>query len=349
LLNLAQLWRKILLSLVFGALVFVLLSFYANFSDLRQALTQFPVLYLPLLFALAFCNYIVRFFKWDYYLSLLHIKITKGQSFTIFLAGLIMSISPGKFGEVLKSFLIKSVNNTPISRSAPVVVAERLTDLIGLLVLIMLGLSSSRASLIVFFISSVLVVTFLGMISSARVSRGILDLIERLINSFLGDENKQISQQAEPLLFKDKVKKLLITFPRKMNVAYESIACLVTFKPLCIATALSVLSWAFEGFAFVLLLRGFGYDLGLTTGFFIYSFSIIVGALTMLPGGVGLTETSLSALLILKGVTKPVSVAVTLIIRLTTLWFAVAIGAGVLALFLKKYSPQAATVAEDAS
>jgi uncharacterized protein (TIRG00374 family) len=47
----------------------------------------------------------------------------------------------------------------------------------------------------------------------------------------------------------------------------------------------------------------------------------------MLPGGVGPTEGSMSGLLALRGVDLPVAVAATLVIRVATLWFAVAVGA----------------------
>ncbi|MFC1853275.1 lysylphosphatidylglycerol synthase transmembrane domain-containing protein [candidate division CSSED10-310 bacterium] len=337
-LNLNQLWRKILLSLVFCAVVFIGLSFYTNLSELTKAFAQLSLLYLPVLFFLSFCNYIVRFFKWDYYLSILEIKITRGQSFGIFLAGLIMSISPGKFGEVIKSFLIKGVNDTPISRSAPVVVAERLTDFMGLIVLVMLGLSSSKASFEVIVSSIILVCIILGILSSNRLSLTIINKLERGIIFLFPDHQGESDPPAEsqPAGFFQKLKKIMISSPQKLRIAYESIAILITIKRLIWATVLSVISWGFEGIAFIILLHGFGYDFSITRGIFIYAFSIIVGALTMLPGGVGLTETSLSGLLILNGLPTSISVAATLIIRITTLWFAVFIGAVVLTYLLKK-------------
>ena len=47
----------------------------------------------------------------------------------------------------------------------------------------------------------------------------------------------------------------------------------------------------------------------------------------MLPGGLGPTEGSMSGLLALRGVDVPTAVGATLVIRVCTLWFAVALGA----------------------
>jgi uncharacterized protein (TIRG00374 family) len=59
---------------------------------------------------------------------------------------------------------------------------------------------------------------------------------------------------------------------------------------------------------------------------FVYGFATIVGAATMLPGGLGATDASMTGLLVLLNIPKNVSVASTLIIRIATLWFAVVVG-----------------------
>jgi uncharacterized protein (TIRG00374 family) len=53
---------------------------------------------------------------------------------------------------------------------------------------------------------------------------------------------------------------------------------------------------------------------------------MLVGALSFLPGGLGGTEASMVALLMLNNVAQSQAVAATVLIRLATLWFAVALG-----------------------
>jgi uncharacterized protein (TIRG00374 family) len=69
-----------------------------------------------------------------------------------------------------------------------------------------------------------------------------------------------------------------------------------------------------------------GSDMSLQVALFIYAFSMLVGALSFLPGGLGGTEATMVALLMLNNVAQPQAVAATVLIRLVTLWFAVALG-----------------------
>jgi uncharacterized protein (TIRG00374 family) len=113
--------------------------------------------------------------------------------------------------------------------------------------------------------------------------------------------------------------------------SYESIYLMVKMKPLIFATLISIVSWFFECLGFYIVLKIFSLsiqsvEISVLEATFIYGFSTLVGAIAMLPGGLGATEASLAGLLILLKIPKDVSVASTIIIRLATLWFAVLIG-----------------------
>ena len=70
--------------------------------------------------------------------------------------------------------------------------------------------------------------------------------------------------------------------------------------------------------------------------FFIYSFATIAGAISMLPGGVGLTEGSITFFLISHGIEKAIGVAATFVIRVCTLWFALLVGLSFLFFYREK-------------
>ena len=53
---------------------------------------------------------------------------------------------------------------------------------------------------------------------------------------------------------------------------------------------------------------------------------MLIGAISFLPGGLGGAEVTMTALLMLNGMDNGAAVAATLLIRLTTLWFAVVLG-----------------------
>lgn len=66
--------------------------------------------------------------------------------------------------------------------------------------------------------------------------------------------------------------------------------------------------------------------ISLATGVGIYAIAVLAGALSFLPGGLGGTEAVMGVLLIAFGADSATAVAITLLCRIATLWFAVALG-----------------------
>jgi glycosyltransferase 2 family protein len=296
--------KKIIFSIILGAAVFLGLSIYANFNELLEAFALYNWLMFPLILALSFCNYIARFFKWEYYTKILNIKIERKMSFMIFLSSFVMSVTPGKIGEVFKSYLLKEYNGTPVSKSAPIVFAERITDFLSLVLLSMAGalMFGYGTTLIIGF--GIFFVVLVFIISSKKLSYAIIGFLERF--------------------------KFISRISHKIHTAYDSIYQMVRFKELIVTILLSIFAWAFECFSFYLIVNGFGPEnivhIDLLTATFVYGFATIAGAATMLPGGLGATDASITGLLVFLGVTKSIAAASTMIIRAATLWFAVIVG-----------------------
>jgi len=103
----------------------------------------------------------------------------------------------------------------------------------------------------------------------------------------------------------------------------------------------SVAGWAAEGLALYLLLRFFGAEVSALNAIFVFSFSMIVGAGSMLPGGLGSTEVTAVVLLRALGVDFDAAVASTALVRVTTFWFAVGIGVGLLPVAIRAASRSA--------
>ena len=286
--------------MVLAGILYLAFTIYADFENLTKVLAQFRWWVLPLVFSLAFLNYVSRFVKWDYYLSILKVNIKRIDSFSIFMSGLIMSVTPGKMGELLKAYLVKQVTGTPISRTAPVIFAERITDFISIVLIALIGAyvyNYGREIILgvgIFFILVVLI------ISNKKIAISIINQFERI--NFI---KKYISH---------------------IHAAYESSYSLLRPKPLLFMTLLSFISWSLECLGYYLVLINFNVNLSYLWASFSYAFASIVGAISMLPGGLGLTEGSLTYLLIEKSYPKEIAVASTFIIRVATLWFAVLVG-----------------------
>src|SRR5690606_23633750 len=92
---------------------------------------------------LASFNYVLRFAKWEYYLRALHIeRIPLVNNVLVFLSGFVLTVSPGKVGEVFKSAILERTYGVPTHLTAPIIVAERLTDVIAVVMLILVGSAS---------------------------------------------------------------------------------------------------------------------------------------------------------------------------------------------------------------
>ncbi len=294
-----NLHKRILFSILIGTLILAFLTIYADLDNLLLALKSFKWTFLIPVLLLSFLNYIVRFLRWEFYLRKLNIRISTLKSFLIFISGLTMSITPAKFGEALKSYLLKITDNIRISHSAPIVVVERLTDFIALVILAIYGSFH--------FNYGVEIVAGVGLV---------------LVGSVLLISKKELFYQILNQAKKFTGEKI----SRKINTAYDSIAELANVKVLIPSVLISTISWFFECIGFYIVIKAYSNDFTLDLATFIYSFSTIAGAVSMLPGGLGITEGSLTSLLILNKIKKDSAVAITIIIRFATLWFAVALG-----------------------
>ena len=296
-------FRRLIYGLLLGVLVYALFALAADADELLRHLDRVPVIVIIGACGLSSINYGLRFLKWHAYLHLLGIRIGLGHSLLVFLAGLIMAISPGKVGEVIKSVLLKRSRDISIARTAPIVVAERLTDLLGLFVLAGLGIIVFQYGVVAFALTLVGIFILLAVLQSPSLIEALLDLIEKL--PFIGRYRSDLDR------------------------AYSSTQTLLRWRPLSAATILSAIAWSMEAFAFAWILHHLGVSSPLLfEAFFVFSTSTLLGALSFLPGGLGVTEGSMAGLLVWLELFDNLSpaLAATYLIRFTTLWFGVIVG-----------------------
>jgi uncharacterized membrane protein YbhN (UPF0104 family) len=261
------------------------LGLYADFGRLGDELRSFRWELFPLALALTALNYLLRFWRWQRYLARLSIAVPAGRSFAIFVAGLSGTITPAKLGEVLKCVLLKRGFEVPVRRSVPIVLAERVTDATGVVVLALAaGAGTERWPLIALAVA--------GVVATVVVVRS--PLLER----FAG-----------------------------LGEAPDAARALLGTPLLLGMTALSAASWFCECLAAYVCVRGLGLDLSLADTVVVFSLGSLAGALSLLPGGLGVAETSMTGLIqVLSDASRAAAVAATVLIRLATLWFAVALG-----------------------
>lgn len=298
-----RLGRTLALAAAAGALFYVGFAAYSGFHKVMDALAHFAWAAAAGALALAALNYLLRFLKWELYLRRLGVRIPIRDSFGIFLSGFSLTVTPGKVGEVLKSYLLREAHGVPMARSAPIVVAERLTDLVALASLALIGVGALAGGERVAWVALALVGLAVACVASEKLAHAVIDLVG-----------------AMPVVGK---------LAPKLREFYGATKELLAPTPLVLATLLSIVAWLCECVAFWLVLRGFaGADASLKLCTFIYATMTIAGALSFLPGGLGVQEIGMVKLLIAQahGVAEPTAAAATFITRLCTLWFAVIIG-----------------------
>lgn len=298
--------KKIFISIIFGLIIFAGLSIYSDFNKILGILFIFDYKYLPLILILAPLNYCFRYIKWNYYLKKVNICLNSKDNILFFTSALAMTVTPGKVGELLKSYLLKAKFNIPISQTAPLIMTERLTDGISMIVLASFGvlIYNYGKGILFFVISFMLIIIYL--VQSPKI-------INKLIN----------------LLGKIKIlKKNLESF----KIFYQNTYTLFKIKPLLFAIIIGIISWSFEGIIIFLTLKAMDIKISLLASVFIVSFSSIVGAISMLPGGLLAVEGSIFGLLLLMKIPKDIATVTTIITRFSTLWLGVLIG--IIALFL---------------
>jgi glycosyltransferase 2 family protein len=144
----------------------------------------------------------------------------------------------------------------------------------------------------------------------------------------------------------------LVTRPRvtqrlrvPLHEMYGGLASLCRPRLLSIATLIAIPSWAFECVGFALIVGAFpGAHIDLPLAMAIYAASTIAGALSFLPGGLGVTEGGMTILLVETAhLDQSVALDATLLTRLATLWFGVALGVVLLAIARARIAKSAAS------
>ncbi|MFN8477578.1 MAG: lysylphosphatidylglycerol synthase transmembrane domain-containing protein [Kouleothrix sp.] len=317
---LAQLRGKIIVSALLGLAVVVVLGLLSDIGQVGQSFSTFGWSALPAILGFTVLNYVLRWLKWDYYLR--RMRMGQGVSYTdsalLFTSGMVMAVTPGKVGEVLKSYLLKRLNGTSISASAPIVLAERVTDGLAMLLLMGFGLTLYAPARPLFYV--LLVATAIGLLiaqSRALVDR-VLAVVARL----------PMGARIAPRLL----------------TAYLSMKELLSWRILLVSTIISVVSWFGECIAMYYVLRGLGVPgsfLLLQQATFVFAASTLFGLVSFLPGGLGVSEGSSTLMLerLIPLAAGPATTA-TIIIRFCTLWFGVSLGAIALAIFTRRYGDE---------
>jgi len=294
--------RLLLWLLVMGTVSITIFALASDLKTVLGLLASVSPSWIAVISGCVIFNYVLRFLKWQFFLWQINVAVPLKTNLWVFFSAFTMVLSPAKLGELVKAYLLKARLGIPASKTAPVILAERLTDLAGLLILCGIGFARFSFGGRTIFAAAGLIAA--GILMFTRP--WFWEKIDSVISGF----------------------PRLARFKKPVELIRESTGNLLSFKSLIITVPLSAVSWAGEGFALFYIFTAMGQELPdlVFISIFAHAFSSIAGALSFLPGGLLVAEGSMTMFLLSASVEKSVALSATFFIRAVTLWFAVILG-----------------------
>jgi uncharacterized protein (TIRG00374 family) len=256
---------------------------------------------LPVLALVSLLTYLVRFARWHWLLVRAGWRVPVKEGLLAYLAGFALTATPGKAGELIRIRYFSRLG-VPPARVVAAFLFERAWDLV--VVLLLAAVFMQRADLLF----AILLFTF-GVIGT------LILLVFWSTPANLGV--RMLQKLGWPRLAR---------LTAVLRAALQDIRVWMNPRDILVMLIFGGVAWGATSFAFVYLLGHLGIFLPGLHGAGIYPLSMMAGAVSMLPGGLGSTEVTIVGLLQAEGVAASLAVLAAVGIRLGTLWFAILCG-----------------------
>lgn len=272
------------------ALGFVVYVAYQHSSDFRAAMASLPSLSVALMtlcLGLAGLSYACRSLRWLGYMRLAERKASISRHVIIYLSGFAFTASPGKAGELMRGTYLDELG-VPFRCTFLSFVSERLFD--------------------------VIVVLLLGsyfLIEHFHLAFGWLSLAMLLFPFIVAPALKLLLPLALSKTWLEPIKVLSHLWQRPVALKSQFF---------------TLLAWTAQGLILYLILIHFEAKVCVSMAISIYCLSLLIGAASLIPSGIGVTEVGMIWLLTLIGVDNDVAIIASLLTRMLTLWPAMIIG-----------------------
>jgi len=288
--------------MIIFVIFYVIFAIYYDANEFLENLDKInPYFIIPILFCFT-TAILIKSLRQMLFLRHLGIKIPLKQNTIIYLAGLSMLITPAGLGEMIKSHFLLKKYNQPVSKTIPLVLVERYHDALAILsILIIFSIITGTTFLTIpLLIIGILLLVSLIVIKSRKLFPMFQKVI-RKVKIFQALENHSIE-----------FNKSLVSFTSK--------------KIFFSGWVVGMVAWSFDGLGIFLCFQAFELDFDFFISALLGLASILIGALTLIPGGVGVTEVSFVQLLSLYGIESSIGSALALFFRLLSIWYVTCIG-----------------------
>lgn len=299
---------KVIIIIVITVSFYIGILVYADINRIDESVIEIDFRFLPIIIGLMGIQILVLAIKFQRLLSKLNIDYSYKKSLKIFVAGMSLIITPGGIGTAIKSHIIKKKDGIPISSTLPVILVERVTELIAILILltfftVWFGLIESYFAIIIGF---ALVIVWLIISSNSRVFESFNSIILKI--------------------------KFIQKFKFSLKDSQDSLSKLQSKSCFSEAIGWSIIGKTAQFFAAYLIFYSMGIDLSWFVVGQVYYTSLIIGILSFIPAGTIITESTMLALLLNNGIEFSIATVTVIFTRLVTTWLAAGLGIATLKL-----------------
>ena len=293
--------NRLILILIAVVAIYAIFLFISDYNIISEKISNFKINYLPLILLLVSASWVPLIIKWHFLLKNCEIDIPLTKSILVFLSGTAFEITPGQIGALMKSQILKTIYNIPRTKTAPIVLVEKVYDFIGAI------------------LASIIGIIILGVYPYLIV---IAILVLAVIFFFM------YYRPASELFFKRITKlKFFSKYIENISESYKTVQKSTNVKVATVCILLAVTYWFIISAAAYYILIGFDINtLDYLKVLAIYVTSILLGAISFIPAGIGITEGTLAGLLTLEGIGVSAALILSVMIRILTLWYSVGVG-----------------------
>lgn len=312
--------RLLAIGLGLGLLAFIAVTLLSDVSQLVKFALAFPWLIMLPVLALRVGNWGTRFVKWYYYLRLVGVRgLSIKDALITFLSGLAMAASPGKVAEILKAFIIRNLAATPVATTIPTIIAERLTDGIAVLLLMVWSIAQLARPEYMPVVA----------VSLAAIAVGVVILTIRPLCLALLNVLAHLP--------------VIGNYATHFRAFYESSYKIVQLPNLVFGVCTGLVGNLLDGIGVYLILIALGRPATAETffeGLLAISFSVVTGSISGSPGGIGASDLTITGVLQkVAGLSVAEAGFATLLARFVQLWWGVLVGLIVAVVFRGRLFP----------
>ena len=286
--------RSISLAIVVSVVLYVGMATLADWESFGAAVSALPGALWVQVVALSLLSYLLRFARWHHFIVALGHKVPILRNLEIYLAAFALTLTPGKAGETIRSVYLYPYGVSYPHSIGPFI-SERFLDFVAVGALASLAVSMFPEQQPWMLVVIVCIFTVVLLLRSRLFSL--------------------VGRRAARSSVIDHVANLAAT-----------VRFLLSGRRVAVATPLSLMAWLAQGVSLYLIVHALGYELPASTVVAIYCLSILAGAASFIPGGLGATEAAIALLLSVAGVGQTDAITASLVSRSLTLWLAVGIG-----------------------